>query len=272
MDLTALTRWLGIAFVLVFSTMPSHAADHRKPRVLVVTTTTGFRHDCIPTSERILAQLAAESGAFEVDFARDPTELTKLAPSSLKDFDGVIFASTTGDLPIPDRDAFLAWIKEGHAFVGIHAATDTFPNWPAYLEMIGGQFEKHGPQVGVECLNGDTSHPATGHLGKSWTIPLEEIYQFKNYDPNRVHELLSLDRHPNAKTPGHFPLAWCRDYGQGKVFYTSLGHREDLWDADPSIADRQNPPEVSKAFQAHILGGIKWALGLAAGNSNPHPR
>ena len=59
--------------------------------------------------------------------------------------------------------------------------------------------------------------------------------------------------------------------GAGRVFYTSLGHREDLWNADPNLKDRKNPVEVSKQYQAHLLGGIKWALGLAGGSATPNP-
>ena len=41
-------------------------------KILVVTTTTGFRHSSIPTSEKILADLAKASGAFTVDFIHQP--------------------------------------------------------------------------------------------------------------------------------------------------------------------------------------------------------
>jgi uncharacterized protein len=271
---------------------------HAEPKkLLVVTTTTGFRHSSIPTAERILAQLAADSGEFTVDFVQEPpgrgngfpaklkndatpeekkafeeadakwnealkAALQKLSPESLKNYDGVVFASTTGDLPIPDRQGFLDWIKAGHAFIGIHAASDTFHGWPGYIDMLGGEFAHHGAQVGVECLNEDPQNPATAHLGKTWTIQQEEIYQFKNYDPAKVHDLLILDKHPENGSSGHFAVAWCKDYGAGKVFYTSLGHREDIWDANPDLKDRKNSVEISKAYQAHVLGGIEWALGL----------
>ena len=59
--------------------------------------------------------------------------------------------------------------------------------------------------------------------------------------------------------------------GKGRVFYTSLGHREDLWDDSPELKDRKNPVETSRQYQAHILGGIKWALGLAEGSAEPNP-
>ena len=273
-----------------------HAAPKK---ILVVETTTGFRHSSIPTGEKVLTELAQKSGAFTLDFVRQPPghpatgfpsklkanatpdekkalddaeakwneslkqELQKLAPDNLKNYDAVLFLSTTGDLPIPDPQGFLDWIKNGGAFIGIHAASDTFHHWPGFIEMLGGEFERHGAQVGVECINEDPSNPATAHLGKTWKINQEEIYEFKNYDPAKVHDLLILDKAPQPPhAPGHYPVSWCKQYGKGKVFYTSLGHREDIWDTDEKIPDRKNPVTVSEAYQAHILGGIKWALGV----------
>ena len=188
--------------------------------------------------------------------------LQKLSPDSLKNYDGVVFASTTGNLPLPDPQGFLDWIKAGHAFIGLHAASDTFHAWPGYIDMLGGEFKHHGKQVGVECLNQDFSNPANAHLGKTWDISQEEIYQFKSYDATKVKDLLILDKHPEDGSAGHFPVSWWKDYGTGRVFYTSLGHREDVWDGNPDMKDRKNSPEISKAYQQHVLGGIEWALKL----------
>jgi len=266
-------------------------------KLLVVSTTTGFRHTSIPTMEAMLSQLAKESGEFTVDFVQQPpgmppkpkkdaadaekdayqaafakwevtlkAALQKLAPANLQNYDGVVFASTTGDLPLPDKQGFLDWIKAGHAFIGLHAASDTFHGYPEFIAMIGGEFAHHGPQLSVECLNEDPQHPATAHLGKSWTLTQEEMYQFKNYDSTTVHDLLVLDKKPEKPfTPGHFPVAWSKQFGAGKVFYTSLGHREDIMDTDPALKDRKNAPEISLAYQQHVLGGIEWALGLKPG-------
>jgi uncharacterized protein len=298
-----LTSLLAAVFCLQ-TILPLAAADAPK-KLLVVTTTTGFRHSSIPTLEKVIRQLGKDSGAFTVDLVEQPpghaptgfptklkadasdaekaafkaseeawdaklkVALQKLSPESLKNYDGVVFASTTGDLPLPDPQGFLDWIKAGHAFIAIHAGGDTFHSWPAFIEMLGGEFQHHGKQVGVECLNQDPKHPATAALGKTWTISQEEIYQFKNYDPAKVHDLLILDKHPENGSAGHFPVSWCKPFGSGKIFYTSLGHREDVIDTDPGIKDRKNSPEISKAYQAHVLGGIEWALGLKAGSSTP---
>ena len=289
-----------LALLLVFQY--GSAADAPK-KLLVVTTTTGFRHSSIPTLEKVITQLGKDSGEFTVDLVQQPpghpagfpkklkkdataeerlvfeadeakwnaalkTALQKLSPESLKNYDGIIFASTTGNLPIPDMQGFLDWIKSGHAFIGIHAATDTFHGFPEFAAMLGGEFAHHGPQLSVECLNEDPQHPANAQLGKTWTLKQEEIYQFKNYDATKVHDLLTLDKKPQAPfTPGHYPVSWCKPFGTGKVFYTSLGHREDIIDADPNLKGRINSIEISKAYQQHILGGIEWALGLKTSKS-----
>jgi len=39
----------------------------------------------------------------------------KMSAEALKQYDAVIFANTTGDLPLPDKEAFLDWIKSGRA-------------------------------------------------------------------------------------------------------------------------------------------------------------
>jgi type 1 glutamine amidotransferase len=81
--------------------------------------------------------------------------------------------------------------------------------------------------------------------------------------------VIPMDGRPDQGMPGHFPVSWVRSEGKGRVFYTSLGHREDLWDDDANVRDRVNSPEVAQRFQKHILGGIRWALGLAPGSSEP---
>jgi type 1 glutamine amidotransferase len=246
-------------------------------KLLVVTVTKGFRHSSIPTAEKVLGELADRNPAFAVDYARTDADLAaKMTPARLRGYDGFIFANTTGILPLPDKEAFLQEIKNGKAFIGMHSASDTFHGkgiLDPYIDMCGGEFAGHGAQVGVECLVMDPNHAANRHLKQSWVINQEEIYLFKNYDRHKLRDLLSLDKHPNNKQQyGHFPVSWCKTFGQGRVFYTSLGHREDIWDDDtPAKIKRVNPKHVSIAYQRHIEQGILWALGLAEGQSTPLP-
>ena len=198
--------------------------------------------------------------------------MDKLSPANLaaKHIDGVIFANTTGDLPLPDREGFIKWINTGHAFIAMHSGSDTFHGFPGYNEMLQGEFAGHGAQVPADLVSDDTAHPANAGIGAKWDIQLEEMYHIKNQDRAKVRSLWHLTHDPNdTAKAGFFPVSWCRMAGTGRVFYTSLGHREDLWNADPNLKDRKNTVETSKRYQAHILGGIKWALGLAEGSATP---
>ncbi|WP_414661968.1 ThuA domain-containing protein [Horticoccus sp. 23ND18S-11] len=312
---------LFACFVALLPALSAAAATAPK-KVLVVTVTTGFRHSSIPVSEKIIAQLAKESGQFTVDFVQQPagmpgspsrprpgakgesdpahqaalatfqaTEkaynatwmpkveaaLQALSPANLKAYDAVVFLSTTGDLPVPDKQGFVDWVASGKAFIGVHAASDTFHNFPPFVAMLGGEFRTHGPQVPVECINHDPKHAACAPVPAKWAV-FDEIYQFKNFERARVHGLLSLDKlmlsadqiKKGESTPGDYPVAWTRQHGKGRVFYTSLGHREDIWDPAHAEKDgRKNSPENAKVFQQHLLGGIRWALGLAPGGAAP---
>jgi len=291
--LLALVALVGI--VASSQTMAQSKPQPKKLLSVSASSPTGFRHTSISNLEKMLGELGTNSGEFTVDFVRQPPELSglrpgpnatpeeraafaesqvkgrealtnallKLAPANLKNYDAVVFVSTTGDLPIPDQQGFLDWIKDGHAFIGIHAASDTFHHWPGFIDMLGGEFDHHGQQLSVDCLNQDTNNPATASLPETWNIAQEEVYQFKNYDATNVHELLIMDKRPEgSRAPGHYPVSWCKSYGTGRVFYTSIGHREDLIELDPNYPSRKNSVEAAKLYRAHVMGGIEWALGL----------
>ena len=239
---------VAVAILAAATPSPSPSVPAHRARLLLVTVTKGYRHDSIVDLARLVTDIGAESGAFTLDRARTDDELeAKTTPESLAGYDGIVLASTTGDLPVADREALVRWIEAGHALVGIHAATDTFHGFPAFLDLLGGEFEHHGPQVKVRVLVPDGSHPATRALGAPFDV-FDEIYQFKRFDPARVHLLLSMDKHPETGAAGSFPLAWTREPGRGRVFYTALGHRQDV------IA--------APWYCEHVKGGILWALGV----------
>lgn len=221
-------------------------------RLLVVTHTTGFRHASIATAEAVLGRLADESRLFTTTFCRNQSDVARLLTTAgLANVDAVVFVNTTGNLGITDLPAFLAWVRDGHAFLGVHSASDTYHEAPDYLAMLGAEFDTHGTETTVDIRIEDTTHPATALLPSPFTI-FDEIYEFRANPRGRVTVLLSLDRHPDdghaaAGQAGDYPLAWYHTYGSGRVFYTALGHRDDVWN------DRR--------FQQHLLGAIRWAGG-----------
>lgn len=222
-------------------------------RVVVVTHTTGFRHPSIAVAEQTLEALSRSSGAFAVQFCRTAADVrTMLSPAGLAGFEAVIFANTTGNLGLPDLPAFVEWIANGHGFAGMHSAADTYHDEAAYLDMLGNEFLTHGAESAVEARVENPSHPASAPLGVRFAV-FDEIYKFTRQNRGAVTMLLSLDRHPadglaEQNQPADLPLAWARSHGSGRVFYTALGHREDVW---------RNP-----LYQQHVLGGVLWTLGL----------
>jgi type 1 glutamine amidotransferase len=229
-------------------TAPTTAAT---PTILVVTHTAGFRHSSIALAETTIEALGRSSGLFAASFARTQDDVRRtLTPAGLASIDAVVFANTTGNLGIPDLGAFLDWIAAGHGFAGMHSASDTYHDEPRYLAMLGNEFLTHGEQATVDAVVENSDHPAAAPLGGRFRV-FDEIYKFTRANRGEVTMLLSLDRHPADGLPeagraGDLPLAWAKTHGQGRVFYTALGHREDVWE--------------NRLYQQHVLGGLRWVL------------
>jgi type 1 glutamine amidotransferase len=227
--------------------------------VLVVTETAGYRHSSIPVAVRLLEELGSETGQWEVADQADTAEQVAawITAANLTRLHAVAFANTSGTLSFTPAGsaAFYEWIRTGGAFMGIHSASDTFHGDPLYLELLGAEFDTHGPgRTTVEAVVQDPGHPACAELPTSFAIS-DEIYEFKHWTRAGVHSLLSLHAHPQTGAPGDFPVSWTRHMGVGRAFYTSLGHFEDVFD-DPR-------------YRAHVRGGMRWALGLAPGDDTP---
>ncbi len=229
-------------------------------RVLYVTHTAGFRHGSIDVSRRVLAELAIRSaGALEVVATED---LSQISADNLRNFD-VVFFFSSGDLALSDRQKqdFLAFVRGGKGFGGAHSATDTLYHWPEYGEMIGAYIDEHPWAQEVSIDIEDPDHPAMAGLGSSFRIA-DEIYQFTTLSRDRVRVLMTLDtrtvdlRAPMVKrTDGDFALAWCRSYGAGRVFYTALGHPDEVW--------------LDARFQTMLLNALLWLAGERAGDATP---
>ena len=220
-------------------------------RLLVVTHTTGFRHDSIPTAEEALRQTGIQSGLFTTEFCRTAEDVRlRLTPSGLTGVDAVFFANTTGNLGVPDLQAFLDWVASGKGFLGTHSASDTYHDAPSYLEMLGGELVTHGAIVEAEVRVSEPANPAVAHLAPSVRLA-DEWYRFQLMGPGRT-VLLKFERNPSdgVGTAGEavdLPLAWQKPHGSGRVFYTALGHRQEIWE--------------DARFRKHLLEAIRWAIG-----------
>jgi uncharacterized protein len=240
-----------VAAIFSFWTSAGLARGPAKRKLLYLTLSAGFRHDVIPFSTGIVKDLGEKSGEFEATIATDVAGFTA---ENLKNYDAIMFY-TTGELPMSNeqKDAFIHYIQSGHGFVGVHSATDTFYMWEPYLNLIGGYFNDHPWHQVVTVDVVDPSDPIVCGLPSSFQIN-DEIYQISDFQADTSHVLLKLDPGSVDLKKGGvrprfygWPMAWTRRDGDGRVFYTGLGHEQSTWE-DPR-------------FQKLLLNGIKWAMG-----------
>ena len=217
-------------------------------RVLFLTHSAGYEHSVVKRDGDSLShaeRLLTEEAPFAVVATKD---CSLINADDLAKYDAVVFY-TTGELPI-DSAALLEFVRAGGGFVGIHPATDTLYKQSDYGDLVGGYFNGHPWHEKVGVVVEDPTHPAAAHLGAGFEI-VDEIYQFRDLRAGS-HVILRLDPDRTDMTQGAiegdaFPLAWTRRVGLGRVFYTALGHREDVW---------SNP-----AFMTHLVEGIRWTFG-----------
>jgi type 1 glutamine amidotransferase len=251
---------------------PPHAEQIHLKHILVISQTKGWEHDSIPDGMAAIYNMGRVSGLWDTMLRTDTELITKkslrMNGKNLDYFDALIFLSTTDELDLDDsqkRD-MMSFIKEdGKGFVGIHAALDTNFTWPEYGEMIGGWFDLHPwSTFNAPIINEDPSFPAVSHFPKAF-VKYDEIYQPKEWSRDKVNVLLSLDpakldySAPNLHRTDHdFAVAWTKNYGKGRVFYSTLGHTKESWD----------DPDIRKMY----FEAIKWVLGMTEGSTAPHPR
>ena len=247
-----------------------------KRKVLVFALTQGYRHKSIGVGKVMMKLMGEKTGAFEAVISDD---LANFEPEKINDFDAICFLNTTNEVFSPKKKelknmseadkkdsvkrearlkkSFMNYIKSGKGFIGIHAATDTFYKWPEYGVMIGGYFDGHPwrarDSVSIKVEDGEEKHPCCAHLDGNNLNFKEEIYQFKEpYDSKKVHMLLRLDPEQTDISKGKrddedYGVSWMKPHGNGRVFYSSLGHNDHIYD---------NPQVLQ-----HFLKGMQWALG-----------
>ncbi len=280
--------------LLLFFALASAALAADPIKVLYFTKSSGFEHSVVkwgpngePSySEKTLTALGEREG-FAFTYSKDGS---LFSVDYLAGFDVVFFytsgslqnAGTDGHPPISSRgkQALLDWVADGGGFMAVHAASDTYHthesfegNAPKdargrryeihgeasdpYIKMLGGEFINHGPQQEATATVVDNAFPGMENLGTELRVK-EEWYSLKEFAADD-HVLLVMQTEGMEGAPYQrpdYPLSWARRYGEGRVYYNAMGHREDVWD--------------SAAFQAMLAGAIKWAAAQAEAELAPN--
>ncbi len=251
-----------------FASSFASAASARRPRVLFFTKSSGFEHSVVKRdggapayAERVLTEFAGAAG-FDIESSKDGT----VFDGDLDRFDAFFFY-TTEDLTQAGNDKqppmsakgkqqLLDAVASGKGMLGSHCASDTFHTHgdrrksqataDPYIAMLGGEFISHGAQQAARMRVVDSKFPGFDKVDQGFDLH-EEWYSLKNFAPDLhvllVQETKGMQGKDYERPP--YPATWARNHQKGRVFYTSMGHREDVW---------TNP-----IFQAVVIGGLKWA-------------
>jgi type 1 glutamine amidotransferase len=209
-----------------------------RPRLLVFEKMTGFRDGPSVEAARAAIQAIATRKGWAVAVTDKGGAIT---PANLRKFDAVIWNNVSGDvLTMRQRRAFKTYIEGGGGFVGIHGTAGDFVYyWDWYVDtLLGTRFLEHtyDPQFYNARINIESSKAGIGgELAPGWTMN-DEWYSFTSSPRLRgAHVIATLDE--GSYTPkgrngrdlrmGDHPIAWTRCVGNGRVFYSAIGHRAE---------------------------------------------
>ncbi|MER5647580.1 ThuA domain-containing protein [Streptosporangium sp. NPDC002524] len=247
---TVAAATMAAATVLVPAAAQAAAAPFE---VLVFSKTAGFRHDSIPTGIQTIRDLGTANG-FTVTATEDANAFNA---SNLATYEAVIFLSTTGDvLNATQQTAFQNYVNGGGGYLGVHAAADTEYDWAYYGQLVGAWFSGHPAIQQATVRTEDNTHPATSHLGATWSRS-DEWYNYRTNPRSTARVLQSLDEgsYSGGTMNGDHPITWCHPQGSGRSFYTGLGHTIQSY--------------AETGFRSLLLGGIRYAAGQVAADCSP---
>lgn len=237
---------------------------------------------CIPYGTHALRTLGTKTGAFTPVVSQD---LAEFLPERLRRYDAVFLNNTSGAWITPTaadlrrdeftrhgsdaaavervlRDSLLGHVRDGGGLAALHFAVGGNPHWPAFRELLGARFTGHpwNEEVGIKI--DDPGHPLAAAFGKRFRLA-DEIYQFgEPYSRQSLRVLYSLDTGATNmkvkwidRTDGDFALGWVKAVGKGRLFYTALGHRTEVY--------------WHPAVLQHYLDGIQFATGDLAAPTGP---
>jgi len=233
----------------------------KKSRVLLFSGTGWYRHPEIPQCNGWIVRTLGEAG-FEVDVTETPADIT---PGRLAGYDVFLMNNSnelTTLLSAPQRQCIEEWYGRGKAIVALHAALVHQTKWDWFYDLAGCDFDSDSQFETARVIVDPAAknHPAVRGFGDEfqyqadWTNHDKSVTGLRGvtvllrvdeatYDPVRQY---FKERGGKAMGPDH-PIAWLREYGGGRFFYTELGH--DLRSLNTRFGKQ------------HVVEGVRWAAG-----------
>jgi type 1 glutamine amidotransferase/sugar phosphate isomerase/epimerase len=293
-------QWQRIEKVL-----PAQAtAKNLKPRKLLIFNRNveydGHRASILSGSEAF-RQFGKKTGAFEAIISEDPAVFDR---DSLSQFDAVFLNNNIGStVTEPERRKnLLEFVTAGGGLMGVHGTSVAFTkwqwppveDWPEFGHMLGARGARHrGGYVkeSIVMALDDPTHPLLGAFSGNAYSWSDEIFRFHDpYSRKNVRVLLKIDTEktdlstylPDDKdkclrTDNDYALAWIRNYGKGRVFYSALAHSPHVFedqkmlrfylDGAQFVLGDLPAPTTPSAFltpAVHAQEKLGWRIGIEA--------
>ncbi|MGD0088758.1 MAG: ThuA domain-containing protein [Planctomycetota bacterium] len=238
----------------ITAALPAKACvSPRKPRkLLIFDLNVGYGgHPSAATANQAFTLMGQKTGAFETTISRDPAVFK---PESLRQFDAVFLNNTVGNL-FEDaglRQSLVEFVYGGGGLMGVHGTSVAFTrwteggkeDWPEFAIMLGtrGAFHRANTERVFIKLD-DLGNPVNQCFGGQGFEFRDEFFRAQGtYSRHRDRVLLSIDTDKTDLTnqphdrcyreDNDYALAWLRQYGRGRVFYSTIGHNPYVfWDA-----------------------------------------
>jgi len=289
---------------LIEEAIPAQAlvSPRRRRRLLIFDLNVAYGgHGSIPTANTAFELMGRKTGAFETVISKDPSVFER---ESLRRFDAVFFNNTVGNLfeDAALRQNLVEFVYGGGGLMGVHGTSVAFTRWPGAVEdwpefgiMLGARGASHRESTEhVFVKLDDPGHPVNQPFNGADFEYRDEFFRFHEvYSRQRVRVLMSID---TAKTKWEGPprgeciradddyaLAWVRQYGRGRVFYSTIAHNPYVfWDATMlrfylaatqfALGDLESPTIASARLTPAIRAQEKlgWRLGIEAYTFHKH--
>lgn len=227
-----------------------------KTAVLLFSKSTAFRHgESIEAGKKVFNELAAKNNWFVFDTEEGGVFNTDQLPK----FDVVIFNNSTGRVLNDEQQAALeTYVEQGGTLVGIHGAGDDSHHWDWYENnLMGSKFSHHpiDPQLQEAeiTLNSVADTLISLGLNSNWKHTDEWYVFYENPKASNFNILYTIDgdkiipngnllwiKDKNFGMGKEHPVAWYRTVGNGKTFYTSIGHNATAWQQEPFVRMLEN--------------------------------
>ncbi|NOY40581.1 MAG: ThuA domain-containing protein [Planctomycetes bacterium] len=262
-----------VSFSFLLAASQATAADSVPLKVLILD---GQNNHDWKTTSPILKSYFQQCDRFDVEVATSPPERHDMSSFRPKfaDYDVVVSNYNGNAWPKQTQLDFQAYVHNGGGFVAVHAADNSFPDWPEYNQMIGlggwegraqhsgpyvyfrdgapvrddtkGRGGSHGSQHEFLVTTRDANHPIMQGLPTSWLHTKDELYDRLRGPAKNMQILATAYADPKQRGSGREePMLMVIKYGSGRVFHTTLGH------ADYSMR--------CVGFITTLLRGSEWA-------------